>query len=460
MGEIIYENKKTMLFLCILITYFTGSFTLDYSFAIFTGSILILTIASVTLYLEFKKSIIKLSPLSIVLLPLIISFGIGTINVADRLQQQKALYIVMHQVEAVYVFKAYVYCLVGFLFFLIGFERFYKVDKYNEAIGRKIGTVPNSLLMALYIFGILWITYLNSRLNVGSISSIFGVLPYVALLVYAFQNQNKQNNKTLPILITGTSVLFVANLPSLAKILLIYSFIPLLYYFIIKERKVSVKLVSIGAGFILFFYFFIFPYVGAARYITQDKKFDIEFSEISGLIADGNFWKINEENNQLIEASQSETILNRLSEIDATSFLVKRGEQFGYLNGEGLDYVPDAFIPRILWPDKPTVVRGHQFSAFLGTQNVSIGMTAVGELFWNFALAGVIVGMLILGLLWGVLVKISAGSNFLFLVLGLMLVLFRINSQSEWGSSFIGVVTLIVFFLMFRVFKSFISANN
>src|ERR1700751_311682 len=57
-----------------------------------------------------------------------------------------------------------------------------------------------------------------------------------------------------------------------------------------------------------------------------------------------------------------------------------------------------AFIPRILWPEKPIVSRGAWFTTYVGSARseeeatTSTGMTAFGEWYWNFSIPGVVIG--------------------------------------------------------------------
>jgi hypothetical protein len=70
-------------------------------------------------------------------------------------------------------------------------------------------------------------------------------------------------------------------------------------------------------------------------------------------------------------------------------------------------YASYAFIPRLLWPDKPTLSKGSWFTVYLGFSpreseaTTSTGITATGELYWNFGIVGVISGMLLIGVLIG-----------------------------------------------------------
>jgi len=72
-----------------------------------------------------------------------------------------------------------------------------------------------------------------------------------------------------------------------------------------------------------------------------------------------------------------------------------------------------AFIPRIVWRDKPIVSRGTWFTTYLGMAprpeeaTTSTGMTAYGEWYWNFGILGVIGGMFLTGVLEGGLWRLA-----------------------------------------------------
>jgi hypothetical protein len=66
----------------------------------------------------------------------------------------------------------------------------------------------------------------------------------------------------------------------------------------------------------------------------------------------------------------------------------------------------EAFIPRLLWPDKPSIQTGQIMNKkFHVTEGdlTYISPSHLGELYWNFGWPGVIVGMSLVGLLFGAL---------------------------------------------------------
>jgi hypothetical protein len=110
---------------------------------------------------------------------------------------------------------------------------------------------------------------------------------------------------------------------------------------------------------------------------------------------------------------QDQTVLSRLTTINQLSQVGRLVQDEGYLHGQTLDYLSYAFIPRFLWPDKPSIQKGAWFALQIGLANIdsrgvihnSINMTIPGELYLNYGWNGVWVGLSLLGVfiavLWG-----------------------------------------------------------
>jgi len=95
------------------------------------------------------------------------------------------------------------------------------------------------------------------------------------------------------------------------------------------------------------------------------------------------------------------TTINQLTQIAS----IARDE--GFLHGQTISYLAYAFVPRVLWPEKPSIAKGQWFAskvgmAFVrpdGTYSNSINMTVPGELYLNYGWAGVLVGCALFGVL-------------------------------------------------------------
>lgn len=83
----------------------------------------------------------------------------------------------------------------------------------------------------------------------------------------------------------------------------------------------------------------------------------------------------------------------------------KTGVEVPFQNGRTLIDLPFAFIPRIIWPEKPGVPAGQVFNKqfFHGSDDTYISPSHLGELYWNFGWWGVIFGMATIGMILGVI---------------------------------------------------------
>jgi hypothetical protein len=100
-----------------------------------------------------------------------------------------------------------------------------------------------------------------------------------------------------------------------------------------------------------------------------------------------------------------QTVFERLSLKANVELAVERtGVDRPFQNGGTLIAVPLAFIPRLIWPDKPDVATGllfnHEFFGG-GDQNTYISPSHLGELYWNFGWPGAVLGLLSIGVLLG-----------------------------------------------------------
>jgi hypothetical protein len=83
----------------------------------------------------------------------------------------------------------------------------------------------------------------------------------------------------------------------------------------------------------------------------------------------------------------------------------KTGVDVPFQHGLTLIDLPFAFIPRIIWPDKPSVPAGQLFNKqfYHGTDDTYISPSHLGELYWNFGWPGVLIGMAMIGAILGVI---------------------------------------------------------
>ncbi|HEY4210003.1 MAG TPA: hypothetical protein VGM84_00870 [Steroidobacteraceae bacterium] len=100
-----------------------------------------------------------------------------------------------------------------------------------------------------------------------------------------------------------------------------------------------------------------------------------------------------------------QTIFERISMKDGFEVIINKvGDTVDYRHGDTLIALPTAFIPRIIWPDKPMIQVGKLVARKFhpeASDEVNLSPTHLAELYWNFGWTGVAVGMPIIAALFG-----------------------------------------------------------
>ncbi len=102
---------------------------------------------------------------------------------------------------------------------------------------------------------------------------------------------------------------------------------------------------------------------------------------------------------------RAQTFFERLSLMGSVQMIVERtGVDVPYQRGHTLTPLISTFVPRLLWAGKPDVQAGqlvNQAFHVSDSADTYISPSHLGELYWNFGWAGVVLGMPIIGLLCG-----------------------------------------------------------
>jgi hypothetical protein len=101
---------------------------------------------------------------------------------------------------------------------------------------------------------------------------------------------------------------------------------------------------------------------------------------------------------------RAQTIFERASTKGNVELIFQRvGVDTPFQNGRTLVELVLAFVPRIIWPDKPGVAAGQLFNkeVIRGIGDTYVSPSHLGELYWNFGWPGLIVGMTLIGMLLG-----------------------------------------------------------
>ncbi len=102
---------------------------------------------------------------------------------------------------------------------------------------------------------------------------------------------------------------------------------------------------------------------------------------------------------------RAQTFFERLSLYGSVQMVVTRtGVDVPYEHGYTLIPLISTFVPRIIWPGKPDIQAGQLVNkAFHVSQEAAtyISPSHLGELYWNFGWPGVVLGMPLIGFLFG-----------------------------------------------------------
>jgi hypothetical protein len=102
---------------------------------------------------------------------------------------------------------------------------------------------------------------------------------------------------------------------------------------------------------------------------------------------------------------RSQTFVERMSLKGSVETIVtKTGDITPFQHGYTLAPLISAFVPRLIWPNKPDVAVGRLMNKEFRVSDVAdtyISPSHLGDLYWNFGWAGVGVGMTLIGLLLG-----------------------------------------------------------
>jgi hypothetical protein len=362
---------------------------------------------------EARRAPLVFSPLSFYFFWYVVGFGLSPLYVAYVLQRDGSLSFSVAAVPANDIDVGYVLCLVGSVAFHAGMQWVRPLSTELSGLRDK----PSTTLKALLMMGAVGIAILikPERFQaLGNIAHPLQVAPVTGLVIFCLLGRKYfglRRDVFVLMLGAGTAVLFAINLRSGSKAILMFSFLPLLWMVLQRRdlrRWLPALLLILAASYLLV----VAPSVTRARDVSLSQG----ETPVSHLM---HSFSVSGPRDSLLGASipdQVDRFLMRQFDPMPVSFLVGEVRRNGYQMGETMRYASYAFIPRLLWPDKPALTRGAWFYAYVGGSareseaTSSLGITATGELFWNFGVGGVLVGMCAIGCGYATLWRI-AGSN-------------------------------------------------
>jgi hypothetical protein len=143
-----------------------------------------------------------------------------------------------------------------------------------------------------------------------------------------------------------------------------------------------------------------------------------------------------------------ETSAGRSANLDLLADVIRRTpDEIPYWNGETYLSLIGSFVPRFLWPDKPTKELGQAFGHRYGYVGVNDTNTAVNlpflvEFYLNFGMLGIVFGMMMVGIIYTLLARAvnSPGQDDLLSLAGIVLMIPLTNIESDFSLGFGGLI--------------------
>jgi hypothetical protein len=422
--------------LLLLLGLFTNWFAEDPATTLYVTGIAALFVCPFLILLEIRRAPLGLSPLSFYFGWYTIVFGPAAIHHANKISNGILLRFTIKEVYPDELAAGYLLFLFGSLCLHAGMQLTRPLPKPGE-----VSPPPGSGFVVLWALGPLVRIF---GADLGSIGAFAGMLQWAslaALTAYVIHQGASHKRAFFWFVVgAGTIVEFVVNLRAGSKAYLMFSFLPIGLLFA-RERALR-RWFPVFAGALAVLYLVVIaPVISAARTTTQLAD-ETQGDRIVRTYAQGDY----SEGQGVTE--QAEAFFERAFEPTPAGFLYGEVERGGHRWGETMEYLAYAFIPRLFWPDKPGVSRGAWFYAYVGAARTeseattSIAQTAAGELYWNFGFVGVVLGLGLLGSLFGLLWRLATPfpeQDPVRLLLYVSLV-FNMIDMSEAGSTLVNIV--------------------
>jgi hypothetical protein len=138
----------------------------------------------------------------------------------------------------------------------------------------------------------------------------------------------------------------------------------------------------------------------------------------------------------------------RSANLDVLADVIRRTPvEVQYWGGKTYLSLVGAFVPRFLWPDKPTKELGQGFGHRYGYLNprdekTSLNLPVLVEFYANFGMTGVIIGMWLVGLIYFAVDHAvnNPGQSMLVSLAGIILIVPLMNIESDFSLTFGGLI--------------------
>jgi hypothetical protein len=376
---------------------------------LYVGGFVVVSTYLALVLLEMRRTSILISPLSSYFLWYSVGAGLSALSIAGRVAAGETLQLGGLPIHPSDLASGYVLFLIGSASFHLGVQLIRPLKKIRSPdLGNGASNGSRRYWGVLVLIWLLGVIARLSGSDTTPAGAVFGILAWAsnaALCAYCLSTSRERPRISWTLVIAGCLVEFGFNLNSFSKAYIMHSFLPILWtcLYFPSYRK---WLLPLGAALSVFYLTVVAPVVTTAR---NEGRGDAPGTHLDRLFRTYDQYSLGDTD----IGSQAKTFFERQFDAIPIGFIHGEVTKYGLLGGEGLEYLGYAFIPRLLWPDKPGVTRGAWFTVYLGGASneedatTSTALTAIGELYWNFGMVGVIPAMILLGAAIGVLWRIA-----------------------------------------------------
>jgi hypothetical protein len=314
-------------------------------------------------------------------------------------------------------------------------------------------------MAVIYLAGLVAAFIPNLLAPLGTLASPLQWAPLGALSSFALASPSQLGLSPLAfglVLTIGTAGLLAGELNSGLKGSIMFSLFPVFWLFLVRPslRRWLPALAGVAA----LMYTVALPVVTLSR--SRANLYSRDTSQAVRIVDAFHAWRGGERApSSYSDTNQVDEFFSRVFDPVPVGCIVSLVRDGGLMMGKTMEYLTYAFIPRIIWPAKPYVTRGTWFNYYLGGAEVadpttsstpltSVGQTATGELYWNFGIPGVVVGMAIIGILLGGLWRMAgeAPNDSPMQMLLYVSVMLNMPNMSEAGSVILACISNLVVF--------------
>jgi hypothetical protein len=401
---------------------------------------------------EARRTRLFFNPLSFYFFWYSINFGVAALYIASLIEGGHSVGFSVATVSPRYIGTAYVVSLCGSLALHVGIRCLRPLESGTQ---KPHSARENEMLSALVIMAAIGIVILLKPEWFAAFGNVIHALqsaPMTAVIIFGLLGRRYfrlSRGWFTFIFAAGTAFLFFVNLRSTSKAFLMFSFLPLLWT-LLARRDLRRWLPAAILPLTLLYFSVIAPTVNRARRETLAHG-ETKSEHLLAAFSNIDFSTIYSSDAESV-SKQLELFLGRQFDPIAAAYLVGRVERNGYQMGATMQSASYAFIPRVLWPEKPDVTRGEWFNKYLGAApGTSLGITAIGDFYWNFGLLGAAIGMFVLGCGFGTLWRMAGTDPLVQPLRMLLYVIVTVNGMINMPDAISVLVAQVSYGLIFGI---------